>query len=421
MTPEPATAYDVPRPTSGGAARDLWALTNDAVHLNHGSYGAVPTATTDYQLTLIRLMNAAPGRWFTELPGRVGGARHSIAAFLGTDPDRTALVSNASAGVSVVLQSLDLPRGAEILMTDHAYGAVRMAAERAVRRVAGIVTEVAIPLEATDDDVTAALLDAVSERTALVIADQISSATARVFPIGDIARRLHERGIPLLVDAAHAPGMVAKPAADAEVDYWVGNLHKWGCAPRGTAALVASARVADTLFPTIDSWGAPHPFPTRFDTQGTVDLTSYLAAPHALGLIEDEFGWEHVRDYSAWLVGEAQSRIRTALESAVDASAAVEVAAPAPMMRLVALPPGLVAGPDDAHVLSAALAKLGFETAITAWGGRGFLRLSAHVYNTLDDYTRFIERGVPAIAAAHAARAQSGGPLASAVADLSPT
>lgn len=403
MSPDPLVTSDAARSADGAPARDLWELTGDAVHLNHGSYGAVPRATTEYQLTLIRLMNAAPGRWFGELPSRVGDARRRIAAFLGTDPDRTALVPNASAGVSVVLQSLELPRGAEILLTDHAYGAVRMAAERAARRVAGTVTVVPIALEAADEDVTDALLAAVCERTALVIVDQISSATARVFPVGDIARRLRSRGIPLLVDAAHAPGMLPTPAED-DVDYWVGNLHKWACAPRGTAALVASPRVGDDLFPIIDSWGAPHPFPTRFDTQGTMDLTSYLAAPHALDLIEKEFGWVHVREYAAALVTEAQATIGAALESATDAPASVALGSPAPMMRLVALPPGLVASPDDAHALSAVLARRGFETAITSWRDRGFLRLSAHIYNTPEDYALFVERAVPTIAALHAAR-----------------
>src|SRR3546814_20245069 len=72
--------------------------------------------------------------------------------------------------------------------------------------------------------------------------------------------------------------MLPTPAED-EVDYWVGNLHKWACAPRGTAALVASPRVGDALFPILDSWSPPHPFPSPLATQGTVALTPYIASP----------------------------------------------------------------------------------------------------------------------------------------------
>jgi isopenicillin-N epimerase len=400
----PAPAVVLSR--DGRPARDSWSLTRDVIHLNHGSYGAVPTATIEHHLSLLTLMNSGPGAWFSTAPIRVGEARERIAAFLGTPAERTAVVPNASAGVTVVLQSLELEPGAEIVLTDHIYGAVRMAAERAVRRVGGTIMTVPIDLDASDDDVVAAIADATTDRTALVVVDQIASATARVFPVAAISARLDRLGVPLLVDAAHAPALYARPADGIDADYWVGNLHKWACAPSGTAALVVSARVADTdaLFPLIDSWGAPDPFPQRFDTQGTVDLTAILAAPHALRTIEDLFGWDTMRAYVSALSSHAEAAVVSALEEATGVAAHVEVPVHAPALRLVELPPGLVRTPDDAHVLHRALARLGFQTATTSWRGRGFLRLSAHLYNTADDYARFVESGVPALAALHAAR-----------------
>ena len=389
----------------GRPARDAWSLSRDVTHLNHGSYGAVPTATIEHHLGLITLMNTGPGAWFATAAERVGAAREQIAAFLRTPPERTALVPNASAGVTVALQALDLAPGAEIVVTDHNYGAVRMAAERATRRVGGTVTMVPIDLDATDDDVVASIAAATTGRTALVIVDQIASATARVFPVAAIARRLRAEGVPLLVVAAHAPALYADPTAGIDADYWVGNLHKWACAPSGTAALVVSPRVeADALYPLIDSWGAPDSFPRRFDTQGTVDLTAILSAPHAVRTIEHEFGWDRMRDYVSALSAHAEGTIAAALEDATGLSARVNTPVHAPALRLIEMPPGLVASPDDAHVLHRVFRRLGFQTATTSWRDRGFLRLSAHLYNTPADYARFVETGVPAIAALHRAR-----------------
>ncbi|RUR03274.1 aminotransferase class V-fold PLP-dependent enzyme [Labedella endophytica] len=408
--PAPAPVLD----HDGRPARDSWSLSREAIHLNHGSYGAVPTATIEHHLSLIALQNDGPGAWFATAPLRVGEARESIAAFLRTSPELTAIVPNASAGVTVVLQSLDLAPGAEIVVTDHIYGAVKMAAERAVRRVDGTVRMVPIDLDATDDEVVEAIDAAVSDRTALVIVDQIASATARVFPVAALTRRLRAIGVPVLVDAAHAPGLYESPAADIDADYWIGNLHKWACAPSGTAALVVSPRVdADALNPLIDSWGAPDPFPRRFDTQGTVDLTAILAAPHALRTIEDEFGWDRMRTYVSALSAHAESLIATALEDATGVRARVDMPVHAPALRLVELPTGVVVTPEDAHVLHRVLRSLGFQTATTSWRGRGFLRLSAHLYNTADDYARFVETGVPALARLHADRiADEAAPLA---------
>src|SRR3546814_20816543 len=137
MNPDPLVTFDAALSADGAPARDLWELTAEAVHLNHGSYGAVPRATTDYQLTLIRLMNAAPGRWFGEPPSRVGDARRRLAPFLGTDPERTALARTARSCAQVVLPSLDFLPGPATLVTPHAYGAVRLAADRPARLAPG--------------------------------------------------------------------------------------------------------------------------------------------------------------------------------------------------------------------------------------------------------------------------------------------
>jgi isopenicillin-N epimerase len=384
---------------SGAPAAETWTLSRETVHLNHGSFGAVPTAVSEHQSALVAEMNSIPGDWFAALPRRVGAARARIAAFLGAPAEATALVPNASAGVSVVLGSLALPAGAEIVLTDHAYGAVQMAAERAVRRVGGRVRVAPVELHAAGPDVTRAVVQAIGDRTALVIVDQITSATARLFPIADIATACRRLGVPVLVDAAHAPGMLARPLEGNAADYWVGNLHKWGCAPRGTAALVASARVADSLYPLIDSWGAPDPYPVRFDTQGTIDLSSYLAAPRSLDLVEELFGWDATRQYMTNLADYGEAVIAGAFEALTGEPALVDVGMPVPAMRLLALPGGLATTPADAHELRDRVAALGFQTAMTSWRGRGYLRLSAHVYNVAAEYDAFADVAVPQIVA----------------------
>ena len=59
----------------GRPARAAWSLSTEAVHLNHGSYGAVPTATIEHHLSLVALQNDGPGAWFATAPLRVGEAR----------------------------------------------------------------------------------------------------------------------------------------------------------------------------------------------------------------------------------------------------------------------------------------------------------------------------------------------------------
>jgi isopenicillin-N epimerase len=384
----------------GRPAASLWALHPDLRHLNHGSFGAVPRAALAHQVELRQQMELAPVAWFPGLPQRIRSARDQLAPLLHVDPEHLALVPNASGGASVVFGSLALPPGAEVLVTDHGYGAVTAGAARAARRVGGRVVTAPVPLAAEEDEAFDAIWSCVTDRTALIVLDHITSPTARRLPVGRVCAEARHQGIVTLVDGAHAPMLLEDPVTEADADVWVGNLHKYGCAPRGTAVLVARPEVSAELHPLIDSWGAGLPFPERFDHQGTLDLTSWLAATTALRTVEQSFGWAEVRRYTTALAGWAQDLVATALTEASGVDCHPQVGMPVGPLRLVGLPGRLATGHLEANALrDRMLAEAGIETAFTAFGGRGYLRLSAHAYNTPDDYLDLVERAVPLLLA----------------------
>jgi isopenicillin-N epimerase len=344
-------------------------------------------------------MDENPLAWFIGLPERVAAARSQIAGYLHSDPAHTALVPNASAGVSVVYASIPISAGMEIVVTDHSYGAVAMGAERLARRRKCGVRIARIPLDADAATATELVMAEVTDRTALIVIDQITSATAREMPAGAVASAGRRLGVPVLVDAAHAPGLVAKPLDGIDADFWVGNLHKFACAPRGTAALFASDAFDQQLNPLIDSWGAPYPFPERFDHQGTVDVTGYLAAQTSFDTIEQRYGWDAARAYMRRLGDYAETIVLGAMSEATGVDARAEVGMPVNALRLIRLPELLATGRDDAADLQQFLSVTAqVETSIMSWRGEGFLRLSTHVYNTAEDYEDFAERVVPIIA-----------------------
>lgn len=388
-----------PRPlllADGRPASRAWSLDPVMKHLNHGSFGAVPLVAQERQNEFRAEMDSSPVVWFPALPQRIADARVDLAAFLHVAPDDVALVPNASAGVSVVFASLPRRRGGGIVVTDHGYGAVTMGAERLARRWGGEVRTARVPLDADEEQAYEAVIAEIDEATDLVVVDQITSATARRLPVERIGAQARRRGVPLLVDGAHAPGLIEAPLDGLTCDFWVGNLHKWGCAPRGTAALVARGALREELYPLIDSWGAADPYPDRFDQQGTVDTTGYLAATTALEFIERTWGWQTARQYMDDLAGYAERVIGAAFAELTGVSGAVDVGMPVPGMRLVRLPAGLAGSRVEADALrDRAARELGVEAAFTSFGGTGYMRLSAHVYNTAADYEYFAEDCVP--------------------------
>ncbi|MCM3780794.1 aminotransferase class V-fold PLP-dependent enzyme [Microbacterium hydrocarbonoxydans] len=383
---------------SGVRARDAWPLDPEVVHLNHGSFGAVPTAVVAYQDALRRRADLSPVEWFPRISERVREARERTAPFVGARADDSVFVPNASAAATVVYNALQLAAGDEILVTDQGYGAITMGAERLARRFGATVRTVALPLLASDDEIVELFAAALTPRTRLVVVDQITSPTARVLPTRRIADLAGESGVRTLVDGAHAPGLIADAAAVAGGDWWFGNLHKWPCAPRGSALLVTSAPDRDELWPLIDSWAAREPYPERFDTQGTIDATTYLATPTAIDFVENEFGWSAARIAMAQIADAGAEMIADALRPYGDEDPLTPLPSPVPSMRLVRLPLGLGASREEADALRMDLLDaVGVETAFTSFRGVGYFRLSAHLYTVQSDFEAFVDRCVPQI------------------------
>jgi isopenicillin-N epimerase len=316
--------------------------------------------------------------------------RRHLASFLRADPDGSALVANTTTGISLVLQSVRLAPGDEVLLTDHAYGAVAMAARRQCRRAGATARTVALPLGAPGAEVVARIRSALRPgRTKLLIVDQLTSATAKALPVRAIVAATRDHDIPILVDAAHAPGMLPVDVAAIGADFWVGNLHKWAFAPRGTALLSVASGWRRRIDPLVVSWEQDDGFPHAVEFQGTLDYTPWLSAPAGLFLLRT-LGVDTVRAHNAALAAYGQRVVGEALGLAP--SDRPDPGDPSASMRILPLPAGLATTHAEAHALRQHIAdKLAVETAINAWGGRGWLRVSAQVYNRPEEYDRLAE------------------------------
>jgi isopenicillin-N epimerase len=369
---------------------DLWTLDPGVLHLNHGSYGAVPRRTQEVMSALRTEMDANPMVWFRTVADRLTASRLALASYLETDPAGFALVPNASAGVTVALQTLPIPAGSRIVLTDHAYGAVRYAAERFAKERGAEVVTVGIPLEA-DDETVVALVAAHLDDASVLIVDQITSGTAKVFPIDALVTAAHAHGVPIVVDGAHAPALIDAPAA-AGADFWTGNFHKWPAAPRATAGLVVAERWRTAAMPLIVSWSEyDERMPERFDMQGTYDYVPWIAAPESLRVLAD-LDWPARRPQLTALVEEGAKILAKALGTGV-----ADVVHPPATMRLVELPPPVDLSGGEALKMRVSR-ELKAEITFTGFEERKFVRLSAHAYNSLADYEKLSE-GLPRVLA----------------------
>src|SRR5512132_2084677 len=260
--------------------RAQWPLSEGVAHLNHGSFGTPPVPVLERQSSLRTELVSNPDRFFRRrMRLLLDEARFSAAAYCNADPDNFALITNTSTGISTIVGGLDFDKDDEIVMTDHAYGAVRVAVERASRRTGALSRVVSIPLFASDEVVERALLASVNDHTRLVIIDHVTCCTARVLPVENLVPKLQRRDVAVLVDGAHAPGMVDVDLDRMRPDFWVGSFHKWASAPHGAGGLYVAPKWHHTVEPLVAPLSPGEvrgQFPKSFVWSGTADPTALM-------------------------------------------------------------------------------------------------------------------------------------------------
>jgi isopenicillin-N epimerase len=368
--------------------RSEWLLDEGVTFLNHGSFGAVPRVVLAEQQGWQARMERNPTRFLAlDLPDALRAAARALAAFVGgTGPDLVFL-ENATAGCNTVLASLRLSPGDEILLTDHAYAAVRKAAEHAAARAGATVTEVRVPFPLHDPaEIVAPLAARLGPRTRLVILDHVASPTAALFPVHELTRLCHDAGAQVLIDGAHAPGMLTLDIPSIGADWYVGNCHKWLMAPKGSGFLWAPPARAAELHPLVISHGYGQGFAAEFDWIGTRDPTAWLCVPAAIAF-HLRLGGAALRERNTRLARAAASllaaRWRTERGTAdrltgAMATVRLPLAGEATIERALALRDGLL---DDHRI----------DAAIIPFAGSLWARVSAQAYNEAADYQRLAD------------------------------
>jgi isopenicillin-N epimerase len=376
--------------------RQHWTLDPEVTFINHGSYGACTKIVQARQQELRAEMEREPVRFMGHRTAMFDKTRASLAPFLGADVTDIALVPNATHGVNAVIRSQRWQPGDQVLVTDHEYNACRNALDFAAERWGAEVVVAKIPFPIEDpQQVVDAMLAAVTDRTVFCLVDHITSPTALVMPLETLVPELKKRGIKVLVDGAHAPGQVALNMKELGADYYTGNLHKWVCAPKGSAVLYVRKELQEDIHPAVISHGynastaSRSRFLQEFDWTGTFDPTAWATVPVVLESMAEliEGGWPAIMAHNRALAMEARDflcsawdQTPTAPDSMVGSMSSIMVPEDI-MLSLQKQKTNLYAELNHQWGIQVPVIPLPdpLGTAV---------RISAQLYNTMDDYRK---------------------------------
>jgi len=380
-----------------------WWLDPSITYLNHGTVGATPRVVLAAQQAWQRRIEAQPAAFlFRELmrlapdePGQprllLRQAADAVGEFLGARGDDLVFVDNASTGINAVLRSIALAPGDEIVVLDQAYGAVAKAAEFVARAAGARVVVAATPFPAAGDSPDAfvqAVERALTPRTRLAVIDHIASETALLLPVAEMTAACHARGVPVLVDGAHAPGAIALDIESIGADWYVANLHKWAFAPRACGLLwVAPARRA-ALHPPVISWGLDVGLVQEFEWTGTRDPSALLAAPAGIAFMRETLGVDAMRAWNHDLVWRMAHRLAARWGRPFTTPEAM-----IGCMASVALPARIAArgAPAVPALKDWLFHERRIEAQVLAIRDVPHVRLAAQVYNDETDFERLAE------------------------------
>ena len=370
--------------------KDHFLLDPEFAFLNHGSFGATPKPVFDtYQQYQMKLEFQPVHFIQKQLPDLLTKSRHALGNYLSVDGDDLIYTPNPTAGVNMVVKSLNLSAGDEVLTTDIEYGACDNCLDFYAGQKGFSVVRQTVTLPAQSaESLLEEIWSGVTPNTKVLFISHITSGTAMRLPAEALCRRAREAGIMTIIDGAHAPSQIDLDLSDFDPDFYIGACHKWMCAPKGAAFLYARPDCQPLLEPLVVGWGyGPNPNPDFGSTflnigtwLGTKDMAAYLAVPSAIKF-QEEHHWKDVRNGCTELLMDTLARINK-LTGMEDMYPTVP---PPNQLGIAKMRPG-----TDPSALKDFLFERNIEIPITTHNGDTFVRVSVQAYNTQEDYDRLL-------------------------------
>lgn len=376
--------------------RQEFTLREDVTYVNHGALGAVPRRVQEEQKRILDEINKYPDLFQYEQKVKQENGRKSIAEFIHADPEDVVLVQNTSTGYNTVLKSFKWKPGDIVLGTNHSYCGVVCASEAATKayNVKDVKTEylqLKFPIESEDDIVEMYRQYFKINQVKLAVIDHITSVSACKMPIDKLIPLCKEYGVLTLIDGAHAPGQLQLNMKELDPDFYTGSLNKWLYTPAGCAMLYIKKEHQSWVKPlvTVDSY-IPG-IQSAFFWQGSRAYSPYCVIPEAIQFHNDIGGCKKLQEHASTLLNEATDLLTSSWKTE---KLQIPKSMEAPYMRLVMLPKlkehsGLATFDEVEKMMKEHIVKHKFSVKYTSIDDRVYVRLSANVYNTREDYHNY--------------------------------
>jgi len=172
-------------------------------------------------------------------------ARERIAKFINAKKEEISLTHNATEGINLIVWGLPLKKGDEVILTTHEH--VGMATPWLNRaKLHGIVLKPFIPGSTAQENLNR-INDLINRKTRVIAVPHITCTNGLVLPAKEISQLAREKGLFSFFDGAHAPGSLVLDMKDVDCDFYAACGHKWLLGPLGTGFMFVKEKLLDVL------------------------------------------------------------------------------------------------------------------------------------------------------------------------------
>jgi selenocysteine lyase/cysteine desulfurase len=386
-----APSADDPDETVFAAARKQFLFPTNVTYCNTGTLGASPREVMAALVGGLQTLERELPDWpYFQADGepltgyqQLADFRQEAGALLNAPTEEIAFTQNATMGMSMLANGLDLAAGDEIVTTDQEHsGGIGGWQLRGKRH--GVVVK-QVPMEAAfakgPEAILQAFADAITPRTKVVMFSQITSGLGVRLPTRELCMLAHEKGALAIVDGAQAIGQVAVDVKQLGCDAYVASPHKWLLAPKGTGILYITRALQPRVWSTLASGGFDDDTTGafRFMHYGTGSLPVMHGLRAAIRFIS-RIGIERIERWDGMLT----SRLRAGLANIPLA----RVASPVHPKLAAGITTFSFNGQPGRDLQNALWER---KIRVRAQGGSRGVRLSAHLYVSPADIDRVVE------------------------------
>lgn len=265
--------------------------TDDIINLENGYWGIMAKPVLKDYLNHSKTINNrntlfARTEWWQEFMG----IHQQVADFLNVKQSEIALTRGATEALQALIGGYNqLKPGDKVLYADLDYSEMKNAFRWLEQRRGVEVIKINFPEPANWESVLQLYKKTFDQHPEikLMLLTHLNNWTGLISPVKQIASLAKQRGIDIILDAAHSVGHVDFDIKDLGCDFVGVNLHKWVGAPIGCGAMIINEnRLSD-----IDTYmGKNHQSKQtkdapnildRIDT-GTANFAAYLTIPSAI-------------------------------------------------------------------------------------------------------------------------------------------